>query len=455
MRMPNAREISEEQQDIFEEAPLEGCILVSGPPGTGKTVIAFLRAQLIAKKKIDVTVLMFNRVLKRYTENVAEDLGDLVATNTMHTWFPEWWNKHKIQNHSFIFPIIKDNKVYLNCPYEEKENIKHLGGKWQSTHPLTNKKPGMWYVDKTKYESSPDSYEQWCKSYDPLKLDEWKFDWGQMKDIYVELEEDKMIDWGHIIIDEGQDFEAGFYSFLHMAGRQLEKGGITVLADENQRLEEEHHSSLQDIRQALRIANKPERQFVLSKNFRNTMPIAKLAGYFYVGLETGIPDLPNKIGVNPLLLKNINVEEQIKYICNTLKFRGALEVGIIVDNESDRKLFFEGLTSQLTNYSVQTYTSRDPQLSRNLVFDKQGIVSILNRKSCKGLEFDMVFVPQLQKIKVDDSNLTTFKMNMYVICSRARSELVFMCDKGETGSPEILNHFPSQDSQLIEYRELA
>lgn len=28
MRMPNARQISEEQQDIFEDAPIDGSILV-------------------------------------------------------------------------------------------------------------------------------------------------------------------------------------------------------------------------------------------------------------------------------------------------------------------------------------------------------------------------------------------------------------------------------------------
>ncbi|WP_347455875.1 AAA family ATPase [Acinetobacter thermotolerans] len=453
--MPNVREFSDEQRDIFEDAPLDGCILVSGPPGTGKTVIAFERAKIIAKKNIEVTVLMFNRVLKRYTENVAEHLGDLVSTNTMHTWFPDWWRKHEIQNNSLNFPLIKENKVYLNCPYDERESIKRLGGKWQKINPITNKKPGMWYVDKDKYDLSPNIYSSWCRSYEPLKIDEWKFDWEQMSDIYIELEDEQKIDWGHLIIDEGQDFEPDFYSFLYMVGRQLERGGITVLADENQRLEEDKHSSLDDIKQALRISEKNERQFLLTKNFRNTAPIAKLAGFFYVGLPTGIPELPDKIGVTPLLLQNINLETQVDYICNVLKLRGAVEVGVIIDDESDRIFFYEHLKNCLTGYHIQTYTGRDYRLSESLIFDKQGVVSVLNRKSCKGLEFDIVFVPQLQKMKVDDSNLTTFKMNMYVICSRARSELVFMCDRGEMDSPEVLNHFPSKSTQLIEYRELV
>lgn len=455
MKMPNAREISDEQQDIFEEAPLDGCILISGPPGTGKTVIAFMRAALISKKKVDVVVLMFNRVLKQYTANVAEELGELVTSNTMHSWFPDWWSKHEIVNEELKFPLVKENRYYLNCPFSEKDRLKELGGKWQKTNPLTNKSPGMWYVDKDKFEQSPESYRDWCQSYQPIKIDEWRFDWEKMQDLYSELADNQEIDWGHLIIDEGQDFEPGFYKFIHACGRQLNHGALTVLADENQRLEEERHSSLDEIKTALRIAKKPERQFVLTKNFRNTTPIAKLAGHFYAGLPTGIPEYPEKLGVQPILIQNINVEKQIEHISNILKLRGSLEVGVIIDDERDRKYFYEQLTEKLNNYEVQTYTSREFKLSESLVFDKQGVVSVLNRKSCKGLEFDMVFVPQLQKMKVEDSNLTNFKMNMYVICSRARTELIFMCDKGESESPEVLNYFPSKSSHLIEYREQA
>ncbi|HAV5323043.1 TPA: DNA/RNA helicase [Acinetobacter baumannii] len=456
MKMPNAREFSEDQLDIFEDAPLDGSILISGPPGTGKTVIAFKRAEVIAEKKVAVVVLMFNRVLKQYTSNVAEKSGELVTSNTMHSWFPDWWSKHKIINEEYKLPLVVGNKFYLDCPYSEKDKLKKVGGRWFKQKSLNDKEaPGLWYVEKSQFESSPKTYKEWCVSYRPLKIDTWKFDWEQMEDLYFELDDNQKIDWGHLIIDEGQDFEPGFYKFIQMCGRQLNHGAITVLADENQRLEEERHSSLDEIKTALRIAKKPERQFVLTKNFRNTTPIAKLAGHFYAGLPTGIPEYPDKLGMLPILINNINVDKQIEHISNILKLRGSLEVGVIVDDETDRKYFYEQLTENLKNYQVQTYTSREFNLSESLVFDKQGVVSVLNRKSCKGLEFDMVFVPQLQKMKVEDSNLTNFKMNMYVICSRARTELIFMCDEGELESPEVLKYFPSKSSQLIEYRELA
>lgn len=453
MRMPNARDISDEQQDIFEEAPLNGRILISGPPGTGKTVIAFLRAKLLAQKKQDVVVLMYNRVLKRYTENIALEI-DNVQSSTMHTWFPQWWSQHKIQN---ITPEIKNGRVYLDCHFKQKDELKNLGGKWDKqkiNFNSSSRNPGMWYVSVERYQEKPDDYKQWINlSYEPIKIEQWKYDWEEMRNIYLDLDEDKMIDWGHLIIDEGQDFEPDFYSFLYMAGKRQVNGGITVLADENQRLEEKSHSTLEDIRKTLKLAREPEREFTLKKNFRNTRQIAEVASRFYVGLETGIPTLPDRSGSKPILVSTANIEQQINYICNYLRLRGALEVGVIVDSNDDREFFTSHLSQRLTNYTVQTYSSQEYKKSNDLIFDKQGVITVLNRKSCKGLEFDLVFVPQLQNFTVDDSNLTTFKMNMYVICSRARSELVFMCDDEKESIPTVLQYFPSRESGLIDYRE--
>ncbi|MFA0025893.1 DNA/RNA helicase, partial [Vibrio sp. 10N.261.49.A5] len=84
----------------------------------------------------------------------------------------------------------------------------------------------------------------------------------------------------------------------------MEYGGITILADENQRLQEGHNSSLEDIRHNLKI--KADREFRLTKNFRNTKPIAELAKHFYTGLSTGVPESPDKSGGLP---KFISVKE--------------------------------------------------------------------------------------------------------------------------------------------------
>lgn len=458
MRMPNARQISDEQQDIFEDAPISGSILVSGPPGTGKTVIAFLRAFLLAQKKKEVSVLMFNRVLRKYTENIAKktESEGKVQSKTMHSWFPEWWRQHKIPVEGAQETlIIEGDKAFVNCPYEQKDELKKIGGQWAGyrKNPFTNGR-GMWFVPLERFNANPDAYKQWTGvSYEPLELQRWQYNWLAMRDLFLELEPSKMYDWGHLIIDEAQDFEPGFYQFLKMISTQLENGDLTILADENQRLEENRHSSLDDIRGALKIKNKPDREFRLTQNFRNTVQIAKVAEHFYVGLETGIPKLPIRQGSKPRLYNFKHTEGQINLICSYLRNRGGLEVGIIVDNEDDRVLFVENISRRLTNYTVQSYSSRDYRSSEDLVFDKQGIVTVLNRKSCKGLEFDVVFIPQLQNFSVEDSDITVFKMNLYVMCSRARNELIFLSSGGSSANPKFFKHFPSKESGIIDYRE--
>ncbi|MEL5856871.1 AAA family ATPase [Aeromonas veronii] len=456
MRMPNARQISEEQQDIFEDAPMDGSILVSGPPGTGKTVIAFLRAHLLAKKKQDVTVLMFNRVLRRYTENVAQGIDGSVQSKTMHSWFPSWWRAHGIRNPEVKSTLlIEGDRVFVNCPYEQKDELKKLGGKWEKNkHNTFTNRRGMWYVPLECYDAEPEAYAQWTgASHEPPEIERWQYNWANIQDMYFDLEEGEVIDWGHLIIDEAQDFEPGFYTFLRSAARQLESGALTILADENQRLEEYRHSSLEQIRESLKLNNKPDREFKLTKNFRNTKQIAKVARHFYVGLETGIPDLPDREGDKPTIIIMRNTEQQIEHICNYLQYRGALEVGIILDRDNDREYFAKRLSERLENYTIQTYSSNNPMSSEDLEFDRRGVVTVLHRKSCKGLEFDAVFVPQLQGYSVEDTDLTTFKMNLYVICSRARSELVFLCNGGENSNPSFFKHFPTRESGLIDYRE--
>lgn len=509
MRMPNARQISEEQQDVFEDAPISGNILVSGPPGTGKTVIAFLRAQSLAKKKTEVTVLMYNRVLRRYTENVAKEIQGNVVSKTMHSWLHDWWRKHQIEQEGeseVTSEPKKPSKVYLNSPFSDKDEVKAAGGQWDrdkkkwyilreayEQEPMKfcrwpvfvpaghaeradkvylkssfeendqvkqvgarfDRAKKKWWVTQEKINQAPETFEKWLYArccFEPPELDKWLYDWETMLDQYIELDEEDLIDWGHLIIDEAQDFSPEMFKFLRGAGRSMDQGGITILADENQRLQEGHNSSLNDIRTNLRI--KKGREFRLTKNFRNTKQIADLAKHFYTGLSSGVPESPDKSGGLPKLIAVKEQAKQAEYIRNFLQFRGAQEVAVIVDSDTDREFYLEKLTHLLPTYSVQYYSSSKPESSEELTFDKQGVITVLNRRSCKGLEFDTVFVPDLHKFSFNDSELTTFNMNMYVICSRARSELVLMYVKDEVSQAPILKYLPNANSGLMEYREL-
>jgi DNA helicase II / ATP-dependent DNA helicase PcrA len=447
MRMPNSRELSDEQEEIYLDAPTDGSILVAGPPGTGKTVIAFLRARTLSAKKKNVQVLMYNNVLQKYTDNITDAEGNHVASSTLHRWLPGWWESHKIESE----PKMGD-KIYLDCPFERKDEVKALGAKWDSKHFVSGKRrPGQWYVRDSVYQQNVEAFTPFIgKEITIPKIDEYVYDWSEMVQLSAirMADGDSFRDWSHIIIDEAQDFPPQLYAFLKLVSTNMTEGGLTILADENQRLSDDENSTLPEIRDALKVP--PERDFLLTENFRNTREIAQLAAHFYVGLETGISTLPKKRGDKPRIIKTNGLAQQLTYIVNLLKDKGFGEVGVIVHSESMRNKIYNKLTHQLRGqYRVQTYSNKMKKEHpvEDLVFDSKGTVTVLNRQSCKGLEFDAVFIPELQTYSVDGSNETGFKMNMYVMCSRARLDLTLLYTSG-AGEPSFLEYLPPSNEEL-------
>ena len=80
MRLPTEAQLSLEQKEVMS-APHEGTILVVGPPGSGKTVVAILRQRALEKRKATVSSVVFNNVLTRYTGN----------EHTFERWVKAWW----------------------------------------------------------------------------------------------------------------------------------------------------------------------------------------------------------------------------------------------------------------------------------------------------------------------------------------------------------------------------
>ena len=78
-------------------------------------------------------------------------------------------------------------------------------------------------------------------------------------------------------------------------------------------------------------------------------------------------------------------------------------------------------------------------------FDSPGIVILCN-PSAKGLEFDTVFIPELQALR-GDINSAEFKMLFYVLVSRAR-DMLYLLHSGDS-EPHILDAFPPE---LVEHR---
>jgi DNA helicase IV len=358
LRLPALEELSREQEEVID-LPLDGSYLVTGPPGTGKTVMAIYRAGMLNAKGEQARFLMYNNVLSDYTAGAVKSQDFASMVSTYHSWF------------------------------------------------------GSFYV-------------RICRAKPPM-ADRWKFDWtaclvGLMATGMPPAER------RHLLVDEGQDMPKEFYAVVRYVGKT-----VTVFADENQRIMADN-STLAEIADILGIREAR----LLTMNYRNTARIAEVAAHFHAGIQTGVSAVPsdrNK-GEMPALIYHDKLHQAVDFIVNWEKLHGDQTIGVLVPYQNQQIKIFNRLKGK-TRHPVGIYVSGDDRYD-SLDFTSPGI-KIVNFQSAKGLEFDTVFLPELQDWNIEPSSLD-FQMKMFVMTSRARDMLFFMYTGA--GMPAILGGLP-------------
>jgi superfamily I DNA/RNA helicase len=356
-RLPTYQELSKEQDKAYN-LPIEGHHMVIGPPGTGKTVIAVYRAEMlkIVEQKCDFVV--FNNTLNQYLGEAIQEKQLNGNTRTFYSWF------------------------------------------------------GKWY------------YSQF-KAYVP-EIKKYKYDWKQIiSNIGTRR---SIIKCPNLILDEGQDFPPDMYIILRMMVEQS-----TIFADENQRIRE-NNSTVQQIQMAMGVKTIHS----LHKNYRNTRPIAELASWFYTGLPSGIPDLPDRAGSRPRLIQASRYG-QVQLVSMYAKTFPTKTIGVFLPSTELLLTLYNELIKQEIPVPIQVYSSEGNDHT-TLDFKKNGIF-LMCYPSAKGLEFDTVILPWLEEIRTD-CDLDEMKMKFYVLTSRAREELILLSDVKQI--PRILEEVPAE-----------
>jgi superfamily I DNA/RNA helicase len=273
-------------------------------------------------------------------------------------------------------------------------------------------------------------YYKKAVGHEPPRLgDEWTYDWPTILRDFGKRPIGKN-SLPNVLIDEGQDLPKEFYPVVNYMARNL-----TVFADENQRLTE-HQSTVREIQDFGSISD----IFYLRKNYRNTEPIARLASKFYCGLRTGIPELPSREGERPQLRGFEKVYDSVDAIVRYERTNADLHIGVLLPRRDLVHKYMNRLTNKTRN-ELQYYDSKDPTCDKSaLDFEKPGIF-LCAYPSAKGLEFDTVFLPEMQVAAGKlDWNKPEFRMRMYVMISRARDRL-FISWTGER--PAVADAFPA------------
>ncbi|MCP1246680.1 AAA family ATPase [Acetobacter cerevisiae] len=441
MRFPNSRDLNEEQEDIYLYAPHDGRMLVTGPPGTGKTVLAVLRALEVAKSRKTPVVAMFNRVLESYTSSripeSARKHWENIRFTTVHRLFAQIWNGLAVP------PSLGDDWIYLATSYAEKDDAKSCGAVWdpESWYPGRRRK-GCWKVDSARFFSVPELFNRWNpRAQMPISEGQASdIDWHcYAKALFAHAQNLSWasLDFDILIIDEAQDFPPEFFDLIYVISLGVlgnaRKPSLMILADENQRITE-RNSTIEEIRAKLHISD--DRHYRLTNNFRNTLQIAQVARHFYAGMATGIPALPERTGILPELRRCPDIASASGRILRYAENNPLHEIGVIcLGRDANRASYFRELSRTApASLPVQTYSSVEAEYrtAKELSFDTPGI-SIFNSSSCKGLEFDAVFIVGLQEEAARDEMRDFLRMKLYVMTSRGRDclFLVWIGCKGD------------------------
>ena len=363
MRLPKERQLSPEQRRICYAEP-SGTTMVVGPPGSGKTVVALFRHRSMLAQDETSELVMFNHVLTSFTEQ----------EKTFLTWLSGWWKRATGQRFPKV-TIESDDRRYGRVVYDYTSAGKTL---------LQN-------IERVKANGH----------------------------------------WGHLILDEAQDFHSSAHALLWLVQNHAfehmeedERPSLMILADENQRITE-RSATLREICDAHQLSS--DSVHFLKSNYRNTREIAEFSSHFYTGGPSGRPELPTVRGEKPFVqLTRGKFDGATDRIARYARVHENHQIGVLVPYTTHLRQFQKRLEAKLSRsgIKVQAYTSKGGrELARTLDFANPRTITILCYASAKGMEFDAVFLPELQEqgARFEENDLN--RMNLYVMCSRARSYL--------------------------------
>ncbi len=259
--------------------------------------------------------------------------------------------------------------------------------------------------------------------------DRFNYDWNAIQ-TSLKGHKNAGISKSHLVVDEGQDLPQGFFRYASQRVSHV----VTVFADEDQALNVEH-TTLEKIK----VATGLDDPKILSKNHRNTKEIGRLAEHFHSGGLPVAKVLRSSSGEIPRLIRRQNHKDTADLVSNWFKNRGGC-VGIIVNRNNIGSIIYEELCKNLSKEQVNFYTS-DQRNEGSINVLKPG-VTVLNKESTKGQEFDAVYILELESFI--PCNTDTERRAMYMMCTRARDNLFLVYDN-KTLSAQAEAALPGSD----------
>lgn len=366
------------EQDLANDLPMQGRHLLIGGPGTGKSVIALLRAGRLVRSKKEHVFLAYNHLLLHYCSAISPVR---INANSWIRWFKRMF-------------------------------LAQTG--------------------------------QHC----PLLGQDWEIDWQSVGVILSQADEIVPPASPYLVVDEGQDMPPEFYWALSDLGYEH----LFVAADFNQVLNPGQNSNRKDLIQSLEKAPRavvnatsPKEQLFdpkaiveLRLNHRNPGPVARLAAHICRALnnpQSPCPelhdgmrhaDVPLLFGYDPGDTKR-DIYSACRRIILTADRNPRWLIGVLCFSKEMRDYYKQALDSALRGVRHRL-DHGDPRVevldmaqTKQPDFTKGGVV-LLTSKSCKGLEFDLVVIADIDTYWNTSAN----HQLLYVMVSRAQERVILL-----------------------------
>lgn len=355
-----------QSQLIVSNLPIDKNYAINGGPGTGKTLLALQRADRVRSSFLRdygrEPQILFV-VFNRPLQNYLKSIMSLIGLT----------EKDATTYHSWIYRIYRD----------------HL-------------------------ESSPDQ---------PAP---YKFKWKKVEKKFQKLKSDGILKLDHVIIDEAQDLPEKLVAMLTDISEN-----ITVFMDDHQMIDEQDNDhDVKEIKltwyRARQIVTNAEsgRSFDLMENHRNSQAIVDLAKLF---LPDGIfaQRAINQGGRKPEVLIYDELNQFAQEVALYAENNPDQNIAVFLPSNDEKSKFADLLTECITiENGVSEYMS--VQLTPDFDPEEKKSVKVFSYRTFKGLEFDAVFMPELDGSYF--SSETEVRLNQCMVgITRAKERLFLGC----------------------------
>ena len=384
-RLPGIQDLTKEQESVLA-LPLDGQHLIVGGPGTGKSVIAILRARRLARRERRYTFLVFNHLLNRASRQLFE--GELVSK----TWI-SWFYSLYLEMAGSSVPLLSEASDRFFKPIDWKRVIACL----------------------ESLESHRDQRRHW------LVIDEGQ---DMPPDFYRSL------------------VELGFEQFFVVADQNQK------IADENSNradLEDVLGIETNDVVELQINFRNSHSIALLARQFYTGDPTSPAPELPRPG-KSSTPTLfkySRQKYARVIRRIVVTADNKPNELIGVITPRDEIRLRYYRELSNTAKVMHrEGdLSNDIPQ--IQTFSSFDR--SQDVRFDRGGIL-VINVQACKGLEFDTVICADIDEFSIRTDALERIRKLFYVMVARAREKVVLLQRKEVESHVEAI--LPNDDEVL-------